>query len=56
MATLTFLILFLVSAIFTMFIAWWFNEKVEDFFRHLSIIFAIAAAIAFVDEIIHYII
>lgn len=56
MATLTFMILFLISAIFTMFIAWRFNERVENTFRHLSIIFAIATAIAFVGEIIHYII
>lgn len=55
-ATLTFMLLFLVCAIFTMFIAWRFNEKVENTFRHLSIIFAIATAIAFIAEIIHYII
>ena len=52
----TFMILFLVSAVFTMFIAWRFNENVENFFRHLSIVFAIAAAVAFIGEIIHYII
>lgn len=56
MMTLTFMILFLVSAVFTMFIAWRFNEKVENIFRHLSIIFAIATAVAFIGEIIHYII
>lgn len=56
MTTLTFMILFLVSAIFTMFIAWRFNEKVEDTFRHLTIVFAMAAAVAFIGEIIHYII
>lgn len=55
-ATLTFMILFLASAIFTMFIAWRFNENVENFFRHLSIVFAIAAAVTFVGEIIFYII
>lgn len=52
MMTLAFLILFLVSAVFTMFIAWRFNEKVEDFFRHLSIAFAIATIVAFIGEII----
>jgi hypothetical protein len=56
MMTLVFMILFLISAVFTMFIAWRFNEKVENFFRHLSIIFAIATAVAFIGEIIHYII
>lgn len=51
MMTLVFLILFLVSAVFTMFIAWRFNEKVEDVSIKLSIAFVAATAIAFMVEI-----
>ena len=52
MMTLILLILFLACACFTMFIAWRFNENVENVFIKLSVIFAVATAIAFVAEII----
>ena len=51
MITLIFLILFLACAVFTMFIAWRSNEKVENTVRYLSIAFAIATAITFMTEI-----
>ena len=53
MMTLIFLILFLVSACFTMFVAWRFeNEKIQDVSIKLSIAFVAATAIAFITEII----
>lgn len=52
MITLIFLILFLVCACFTMFVAWRFeNEKIQDISIKLSIAFVAATAITFMAEI-----